>query len=285
MATGKDTLFERFLAPLFRGVLDQPELRSRYTQTNWAAVRDRIETPSFSYPTYYLNQAYHGIDQGYLSPQAAVTYDPITQWVMVPNEGLVRQALVDQVQGIPRRILDLGCGTGTMTVMLKQRFPQAEVTGIDLSPYMLFMAAEKAKHTHLCLTWHHGDAQQLPIATGTLDVVTAALLFHETPPSVTQQILQEAWRVLIPGGQLLILDANQETLQWLPWLQDLFEEPYIEAYAEAPLEAWITQAGFAAIRTENQWWANQLTWAIKPLPSHDVEPVATPEQTWGLSVA
>ncbi|NCJ06430.1 methyltransferase domain-containing protein [Synechococcales cyanobacterium C] len=267
MTKSKDSIFERFLAPLFHILLDQPELQSRYAQTDWTAARERWEDLSLVYPSYYQNQTYHSIAQGYLSPEAAVTYDPITEWVIVPHEAWVRQSLIDRVQGWPRRILDLGCGTGTQSLMLKQAFPSAQVTGIDLSPYMLFMAEHKAQQAHQIITWKHGDVQHVSLEANCFDVITAALLFHETPPSVTQQILREAFRLLTPGGQILILDANQETLRGLPWLQDLFEEPYIEAYASGWIEDWLELAGFVTISTENQWWASQLTWAMKPLPS------------------
>ncbi len=92
-------------------------------------------------PPYYSSQNFHGVKRGYLNPSAAVSYDPITQYVLVPGETVVRQALIDAIQVQPRRILDLGCGTGSTTLMLKQAFPQAEVLGLDLSPYMLVRAS------------------------------------------------------------------------------------------------------------------------------------------------
>ena len=52
---------------------------------------------------------------------------------MPPNETWVRQGVIEAIGGQPRRILDLGCGTGSMTMMLKQAFPQAEAIGMDLS--------------------------------------------------------------------------------------------------------------------------------------------------------
>jgi len=57
------------------------------------------------------------------------------------------------------RILDLGCGTGS-TTLLKQAFPQAEVIGLDLSPYMLVRAEHKAKAAGLDIHWRHGNAEQ-----------------------------------------------------------------------------------------------------------------------------
>ena len=64
----------------------------------------------------------------------------------------VRESLVKAIQGTPRRILDLGCGTGTTTLMLKKRFSSAEVIGLDLSPHMLVVADHKAREANLDIT-------------------------------------------------------------------------------------------------------------------------------------
>ncbi len=61
--------------------------------------------------------------------------------------------------------------------------------------------------------------------------MTASLLFHETPDAVSLEILRESFRLLVTGGQVLILDGNQKTLRQLEWLNDVFEEPYIREYA------------------------------------------------------
>jgi ubiquinone/menaquinone biosynthesis C-methylase UbiE len=94
-------------------------------------------------------------------------------------------------------------------------------------------------------------------------LVTASLLFHETPPEVTQEILAECWRLLAPGGQILILDGNQSTLRSLDWLNNVFEEPYIQTYAAGNLDAWLGNAGFKDVRTKDVYWLNQLTHGIK----------------------
>jgi SAM-dependent methyltransferase len=72
-----------------------------------------------------------------------------------PHETVVRQGLIDAVRVKPRRIIDLGCGTGSTTLMLKQAFPEAEVVGLDLSPYMLVVADMKAQKAGLKIQWLH----------------------------------------------------------------------------------------------------------------------------------
>lgn len=269
----KDTLFERFLAPIVRLFIDEPALKTFYESVDWEQQRQRFSRPDFSYPDYYATQNYHSVEGGYLNPGAAVSYDPVTQYVLLPHETWVRQALVDKVQGQPRRILDLGCGTGSTTLLLKQAFPAAEVIGVDLSPYMLFMADHKAKQAGLAIQFLQGDAQNSEFGDAAFDLVTASLLFHETPPMVARRILQEAYRLLKVGGQILVLDANQETLRQLTWLHDLFEEPYIQSYASASLDAWMGAAGFGAVKTESNWGLNQITQGVKPLSSADLDAI------------
>jgi ubiquinone/menaquinone biosynthesis C-methylase UbiE len=167
------------------------------------------------------------------------------------------------VRSEPRRILDLGCGTGSTTVLLKQAFPYAVVTGLDLSPYMLAVAEDKAQRAHLNIEWEHGKAESTQFKSASFDLVTASLLFHETPPAVTQEILAECWRLLAPGGQILILDGNQSTLRSLDWLNNVFEEPYIQTYAAGNLDDWLGSAGFKDVRTKDVYRLNQLTHGMK----------------------
>lgn len=264
MTTRKDTLFEQFLAPVFNLLMDREEMLRVRNGIDWPAATEALSNPQVTYPDYYLNSPFHGIEKGYLSPDAAITYDPITQYVLPPNEAWVREAAVKAVQGYPRRILDLGCGTGSTTLMMQQAFPNAEVVGLDLSPYMLIMAERKAQIAELPVQFRHGDAAATGLPDAAFDLVTASLLFHETPPAVAQDILREAFRLLRSGGEMVILDGNQRTLRATEWLSNIFEEPFIQDYAQGSLDAWLGAAGFEAIRTEDFWWLHQVTQAIKP---------------------
>ncbi|MBW4650526.1 MAG: methyltransferase domain-containing protein [Kastovskya adunca ATA6-11-RM4] len=266
MAVAKDTIWERFLSPIVRLFIDEDKLRQFHESVDWEKESDRFRQPGLIYPHYYSSQNFHGVEGGYLNGGAATSYDPITQRVLPPNEASVRQTLVDAVKGQPWRILDLGCGTGSTTLMLKQAFPQAEVVGMDLSPYMLFMADYKAKQAGLDLQWRHGKAEETGFPDASFDVVTASLLFHETPPAVSQSILREAFRLLVPGGQVLILDGSQKTLHQVSWLTEIFEEPYIKDFAAGNLDAWMGKAGFEAVQSEQFWWIHEVTRGIKPIP-------------------
>jgi ubiquinone/menaquinone biosynthesis C-methylase UbiE len=266
MSTGQNSLWETLLKPVFSFLLDPEEMKQLRDRLNWDESVQRLTNPDLSYPQYYISQNFHGIKQGYLTTDAAVTYDPITKYVLPPGETWVRQALIDRIGGEPRTILDLGCGTGSMTLMLKQAFPQAQVVGLDLSPYMLTVAQDKAHQLQLQIEWKHALAEDTGYQSQ-FDLVTAALLFHETPTDVAQKILAECWRILKPGGQLLVLDGNQKSLRQTEWLTNVFEEPYIIDYSSGSLDAWLGETGFDEVKTEDYWWMHQVSQGMKPLPA------------------
>lgn len=263
MATGQDTLWEKFLQPIFGFLIDREALKKLADSIDWEKESDRLRDPDLIYPEYYSSQNFHGIDGGYLNTGAAVTYDPVTKHALPPNENWNREAVIKAVTGTPSKIIDLGCGTGSTTIMLKQAFAYAEIIGLDLSPQMLVMSEYKAQQAGLDIQWIHGSAEATNFADGEFDVVTASLLFHETPPQAAKAILKEAFRLLKPGGQVIILDGNQKVLRNTTWLTDIFEEPYIREYAAGSVDAWLGQAGFSQVITEDVWWTNQLSRGVK----------------------
>ncbi|EKQ69231.1 methylase involved in ubiquinone/menaquinone biosynthesis [Leptolyngbyaceae cyanobacterium JSC-12] len=266
MSPRSNTIFERFLAPVFRTFLiDQDEIQRLYQEIDWEAASQRLTNPALTYPDYYKEQNFHGIQGGYLTIDAAVSYDPITHYVLPPSEHLVRQVLLDAIQTQPRRILDMGCGTGSTTLMLKQKFPDSEVIGLDLSPYMLVMAEYKAHKTRVDIQWRHGQAERTGFPNASFDLVTASLLFHETPVAIAKAILRESFRLLTVGGEVLIFDGNQRSLRHADWLTNIFEEPYIQEYAAGRVDAWMGATGFGAVYTQDVWLLHQLTRGVKPL--------------------
>ena len=264
MATGQDTLWEKFIQPIFGFLIDREALKELSDSIDWSTQSDLLRDPDLIYPEYYSSQNFHGIKGGYLTSGAAVTYDPVTKHALPPNEDWNREAVVKAISGSPRKILDLGCGTGSTTILLQRAFPHAEVVGLDLSPQMLVMSNYKAQQAGLSnIRWVHGMAEKTGFDADEFDVVTASLLLHETPTDISQAILNEAYRLLKPGGLVIILDGHQKTLRNTTWLTDIFEEPYIKDYAASSVDAWLGHAGFARVLTEDVWWTNQLSTGVK----------------------
>lgn len=278
MKVGKGTSWGEFLQPVVRRLINEAELNHPYKNIDWEQESSRYRNPQIVYPDYYTQQNFYGMAGGYLNPKNAIAYDRITQYLLPPQETIVRQGLIDRIQGTPQRILDLGCGTGTGTQMLQDRFPHASITGVDLSPYMLAIASHKAKQknqqTALEIHWQQENVQHTSFPAGYFDLITASLLFHETPVMFAQGMIKECFRLLKGGGQFLILDHSQPVLRRLDWLQEVLEEPQIlepslKNYAIESLDAWLGAAGFMAVSTQEHWLVHQLTSGFKPQPIQD----------------
>jgi ubiquinone/menaquinone biosynthesis C-methylase UbiE len=146
-----------------------------------------------------------------------------------------------------QRVLDLGCGTGGFALALAQRL-RVEVIGVDVAVHLLRYAAAHA--AALPLWWVRGHAEALPLADQTVDRVLMSLVLHQI--AHRQQALQEVYRVLRPGGRVLVRTVAPEvTLQdWVPFC--FFPKvAHVEAARLPAIDAILTmcrQAGFAVLR-------------------------------------
>jgi ubiquinone/menaquinone biosynthesis C-methylase UbiE len=135
-------------------------------------------------------------------------YDPIMKWGM--REERFKQRLIEQAQILPGfRLLDLGCGTGTLTLMIKQAYPQAEVTGLDGDREVLALAQEKAERAGLHITWDHGLAWEMPYLEKSFDRVVSSLVLHHLTTANKRQAFLEVFRILKPGGEFHIVDFGK----------------------------------------------------------------------------
>ncbi|MGF1486947.1 MAG: class I SAM-dependent methyltransferase [Prochloraceae cyanobacterium] len=257
-------LFVRFFfEPIFSVWIGSDKLQF-YQTLDWQSEAARFENRNLSYPDYYKNENFHGIDRGYLNEIAAITYDAVTSLACPPNETKIRQQLMSEIISQPKRILDLGCGTGTSTLMLKEAYPQAKVIGLDLSPYMLVVADYKAKLAGLEIELQHGLAEDTGFEAASFDLITISMLLHETPTHISELIIQECFRLLKPRGQLIILDGNQTKLSRADWLIKIFQEPYSQVYAAGNVDDWAIQNGFENTGTKYVGWIHQVSQSTKP---------------------
>lgn len=107
------------------------------------------------------------------------------------------------------RVLDLGCGTGTLALLVKKSYPEAEVYGLDGDGEILKLAAEKIAGSGLAVTLSEALAGAMPYPTGTFDRVLSSLLFHHLDEENKLSALTEAYRVLKPGGEIHIADLGK----------------------------------------------------------------------------
>ncbi len=132
-------------------------------------------------------------------------YDPLLSVTLREQE--FKTALVRQAKLAPgQRVLDLGAGTGTLTLLLKQAEPQADVCGVDGDPEVLERARAKAVHAGASITFSEGMAHALPYPDAGFDRVVTSLMLHHLASSDKKRALAEVWRVLRPGGELHVAD-------------------------------------------------------------------------------
>jgi ubiquinone/menaquinone biosynthesis C-methylase UbiE len=180
---------------------------------------------------------------GWLLP----VYDPLQRWLM--REALLKGRLVEAARIAPGlTVLDLGCGTGTLAVRLKQEHPYTHVVGLDIDPPALRRAASKARAAALPVDLTQASATALPYPSGSFDRVVSSLMLHHLSRHQKEQTLAEVWRVLKPGGLLCVADFGPPHTPYtraVSLLIGYFEE--IGDNAAGRLPALIRGAGFAPV--------------------------------------
>ncbi len=107
----------------------------------------------------------------------------------------------------PRRILDMGCGVGHSTLPYADKFPQAELYGIDVGAPMLRYAHARAESLGKRVHYSQQNAEATDFPDGHFDLIVSHILVHETSHKAIRNIMKEAYRLLAPGGLLVHLET------------------------------------------------------------------------------
>ena len=143
-------------------------------------------------------------------------YDLVTNLMIFGQARRLRKMTVDNALIKPGdNVLDVGCGTGEVTLLAKTRANNGKVYGIDPSPEMIAVARKKAARKRLEMDFRVGVIESLPFPEASIDVVTSSLMMHHLPEDLKARGLAEIYRVLKPGGRLLIADFMRRTGSFL----------------------------------------------------------------------
>ncbi len=179
-------------------------------------------------------------------------YDVVMRLTM--RETAFKRRLIEQARIAPgQRVLDLGCGTGTLLLMVKRACPEAQLFGVDGDAEILRLARAKAARSGVALELHRALAFALPYPVASFHRVLSSLLFHHLSPENKRRALAECHRVLRPGGELHLADwgrpANAAMRAAFGLVERLDGYENTRDHAEGRLPQLIEQAGFSDVRT------------------------------------
>lgn len=171
-----------------------------------------------------------------------------------------------------RHVVDLGCAFGGLTRVMRGVFPDAAVTGLDISAPALTYAHHLAETQGQRIDYLQRDATATGFADNSVDLVTAFLLLHEVPDDVRADIMAEAYRILEPGGTLLFLDIPPYSA--LSPVEAWFEsfdgrgngENFWEPFLSSDFPALLASVGFTDITDgpldfdEPGYWGSSALW-------------------------
>jgi SAM-dependent methyltransferase len=148
-------------------------------------------------------------DRAFLPALRFASLTPLFDTVVAvtTREQTFKRRLLDQAATASGdSVLDLGSGTGTLAIMLKERVPAASVTGVDADPDVLSRARHKAAEARADVEFVEGFSTTLPFAADSFDAVVSTLFFHHLTSADKRLTLTEVVRVLKPGGRLVVGD-------------------------------------------------------------------------------
>ena len=263
----RDLLFDipvgRYMRALPRLLRDTPRVVRRKKA---GAFRDIPEVDKQRYPAYY-RRTFHWQTDGYFSDHSAEVYELGVELLFRGTADVMRRQIIPPVTRAVRaaghasrmRLLDVACGTGRTLHQLAVTHPALRLYGIDLSPAYVRLArrrladvAEAARAVE--------NAEALPFADGAFDGVTSVYLFHELPRNTRRAVARELWRVVRPGGLVVLEDSAQlaesaEIASALRAFPDEFHEPFYADYLEDDLAELLREVGFSVESSEPQFVA------------------------------
>ena len=227
--------------------------------------------PNFKYPEYFTAVPYHRQPGSYhADPLGGHIYHYGTK-VFHGGSNDKDEAKMERIYELPtpkdgkvEKFLDVACAIGSGTVAAKLRWPNAEIHGIELAAPLVRYAHMRATRLNADVKFSQQLAEKLDFADNTFDLIYMSTLLHEMPVAEGRKAIQEAKRVLRPGGLLVIHDMVQATTPLDIWSDyDRYfdhrfnNEPYAYKYVHSDIDSFLT-AEFAKV--ENSVHGKTSTW-------------------------
>ena len=256
----------RYLRQLPKLLADAPNVLRRKQGNNY---KDIPTVDKERFPPYY-RRTFHWQSGGYFSDFSAAVYELGVELLFRGTADVMRRQVIPPITrwirqhpGETVRVIDIGCGTGRTLHQLARALPRARLYGVDMSPAYVKRARQRLLEIDE-ITLGVENAEDLPFADGTFEVATSTYMFHELPRNARRNAVREMFRIVRPGGLVVIQDSAQPSES--PELEDVlrnfpveFHEPFYADYLEDDLAGILTECGFVDVRTESHLVAKVVT--------------------------
>lgn len=184
-------------------------------------------------------------------------YDPFLRALL--REDTLKQRLVDQARIQPgHAVLDVGCGTGTLAILVKRSQPEARVVGLDGDPKVLAIARQKAARAGIEVELVEGMAFDPSLPAASFDRVLTTLVLHHLTTDEKRETLSAVRRLLRVGGELHIADFGPPAGAYARGIARLFRhfdgESRTSDNLDGRLPALVREAGFETVEQTGTAW-------------------------------
>lgn len=246
----------RYLAAIPGIARDLPRVARRIKAGNFQDLPSGLDADR--YPAYYRRN-FHWQTDGWFSEASAARYDATVEMLFGGTADVMRRMAIPPLTRALRdksapRVLDVGCGTGRFLSQLHTALPRARLVGLDLSvPYCAHARRALAHVSDVAIV--ADNAEKMPFADDVFDAVSSVFLFHELPKDARRNVLREMYRVVAPGGLVVVNDSAQlndspQLARMLAGFPEGYHEPYYKGYLRDPLEEALRETGFEVISSE-----------------------------------
>ena len=220
------------------------------------------------YPHYYLQNFHHQTD-GYLSDHSAEIYDlqveilfngtadSMRRRVLAPLKRSLKKHIAENKK--KAKVLDVATGTGRTLQQIQSALPEVELYGLDLSGAYLKQASKYlSSRSGDLVQLTKANAENMPYSSSSFQAVTCVFLFHELPRDARHNVIKECFRLLEPGGTLVMADSIQieDSPKFTPIMENfhkIFHEPYYRDYIIDDINLRLKENGFTSITSESHF--------------------------------